>query len=205
MKLVDAKTAGAIEQATAVLEAGGTVAFPTDTVYGLGVRVDDTQAIEQLYTIKAREKNKAIAVLLSTVEDLERITQNPSAETLKLARAFWPGPLTLVVPRHPALPENLSSRPTVGVRIPDHAVALALLHAAGPLAVTSANISGGTNACTAEEVLVQLGERVDLVLDGGETPGGNPSTVAEILKDELNIFREGPISKMVLRKTLLLD
>ncbi|MBI4732196.1 MAG: L-threonylcarbamoyladenylate synthase, partial [Chloroflexi bacterium] len=121
---------------------------------------------------------------------------------LTLAARYWPGPLTLVIPKHPALPEAVSAAPTVGVRVPDHAAARALLQAAGPLAVTSANLSGRSSASTAEEVLAQLGGRIPLILDGGKTPGGVPSTVVDCLGAEPKILREGPISSLEIFKSL---
>ena len=113
---------------------------------------------------------------------------------MRLAQRFWPGPLTLVVAGHPSLPANLSPRPTVGVRMPDHPVALTLLRRAGPLAVTSANLSGAPNASTAQEVLAQLQGRVALILDGGKTPGGLPSTVLDCTGSQPVILRQGPIT-----------
>ena len=100
----------------------------------------------------------------------------------------------MIVPRNPALPEILSTLPTIGVRIPDHPVALALLKAAGPLAVTSANISGAANTLTAKQVMKQLKGRIHLIIDGGRTPGGVPSTVIDYTTPEPKILREGPIS-----------
>ena len=114
-------------------------------------------------------------------------------QALALASAHWPGALTLIVPRHPSLPADLSPLPTLGIRIPDHPAALALLQAAGPLAVTSANLSGQADTTTAKEVLAQLDGRVDLVLDGGKTPGGIPSTVVDLTGSEPRILRQGPV------------
>ncbi len=111
-----------------------------------------------------------------------------------LADRFWPGPLTLIVSRKPDLPDALSITPTIGVRVPDHPVALKLLRLAGPLAVTSANISGHENTNTAQEVLDQLGGRIHLVIDGGRTPGGVPSTVVDCTRPIPVILRAGPIS-----------
>ena len=183
----------AIAQALEVLKAGGTVAFPTDTVYGLAASRSSAETIEKLFSIKERPQDRAIAVLLGKTVDLEIVTLRPSKEAIRLAERFWPGPLTLVVPKHPQIPEIISPRPTIGVRIPDHPVALALLAASGPLAVTSANLSGQTNCRFAEEVLEQLGGRIDLILDGGETPGGVPSTVVDMTGEKPVILREGPI------------
>jgi L-threonylcarbamoyladenylate synthase len=184
----------ALGQAEELLRAGGLVAFPTDTVYGLGAMLFDAQAIEQLYIVKGRDAAKAIAVLVGDEGGLAQVAKALSAVAARLARRFWPGPLTLVVAAHPALPANLSPLPTVGVRMPDHPVALALLRRTGPLAVTSANLSGEPSATTAEEVLAQLNGRIPLILDGGKTPGGLPSTVVDCTGSELVILRPGPIS-----------
>jgi L-threonylcarbamoyladenylate synthase len=185
----------AIMEALAVLRSHGTVAFPTDTVYGLAALISTNETIEKLFAIKERPQDRAIAALLGQTSDLGQLTQNPSPGALRLAERFWPGPLTLVVPKHPQIPEIISPRPTIGVRIPDHPVALALLQAAGPLAVTSANLSGQANTCRAVEVEEQLRGRVDLILDGGETPGGTPSTVVDMTGEAPVILREGPITE----------
>ncbi|MBL7164825.1 MAG: threonylcarbamoyl-AMP synthase [Anaerolineales bacterium] len=192
----------AIPRAVSVLDQGGIVAFPTDTVYGLAAAVFDSSAIELLFQVKERDHGKAIAVLMSSPKDLDRVAINSNQAAVKLAEHFWPGPLTLVVPRHPALPEILSPLPTIGVRVPDHPDALALMDATGPLAVTSANLSGKDNACTAAEVLDQLEGRVHLILDGGSTPGGQPSTVVDCTSSELSILRAGPISWEAIQSAL---
>jgi L-threonylcarbamoyladenylate synthase len=112
----------------------------------------------------------------------------------RLAGRFWPGPLTLVVPKRPSLPEQVSSGSTVGVRMPDHPVTLALMRQTGPLAVTSANRSGSASSVSAQEVLAQLGGRIPLILDGGQAPGGSSSTVVDCTGPEPKILRPGPIS-----------
>ncbi|MBI3158174.1 MAG: threonylcarbamoyl-AMP synthase [Chloroflexi bacterium] len=184
----------AIAEAVRALRRGAPVAFPTDTVYGLGALVTDPAAIGRLYDIKSRDETKAIPVLLAGDDQLPQVAVELSPAARQLARRFWPGPLTLVVPRRPALPEILSPRPTIGVRVPDHPAARALLAAAGPLAVTSANLSGAADCRTAEEVAAQLGGRIALILDGGMTPGGVPSTVADTTGPEVAILRAGPIT-----------
>jgi len=184
----------AIPHALDVLRNGGLVAFPTDTVYGLAAPVHDVESIERLYVVKGRNNTKAIAVLIGSVSDLDQVTVDLKPTARKVAERFWPGPLTLIVPRHPDLPDVLAPLPTIGVRIPDHPVALALLQAAGPLAVTSANLSGGENTMTAREVYQQLQGRIHLILDGGRTPGGVPSTVVDCTTPEPQILRDGPIS-----------
>ena len=184
----------ALQQAELLLRLGELVAFPTDTVYGLGALLADPSAIEQLYLVKGREAAKAIAVLLGDETALAQVAGALSDLAARLVGRFWPGPLTLVVPAHPALPANLSPLPTVGVRMPDHPVALALLRRTGPLAVTSANLSGLPSARTAGDVFAQLNGRIPLILDGGETPGGSPSTVVDCTGSEPVILRLGPIT-----------
>jgi L-threonylcarbamoyladenylate synthase len=191
-----------ISHAVDVLQRGGVVAFPTDTVYGLGSLAFEPESVERLYTIKGREHTKAIALLIADTSDLDRLTNNPSPEAQRLAQRFWPGALTLVLPRREGLPEALSQGPTIGVRVPDHPVALALLKAAGPMGVTSANLSGQPNTNTAEEVLAQLEGRIHLVLDGGRTPGGVPSTVVEMVDGQAKILRNGPVSEAEILATL---
>jgi L-threonylcarbamoyladenylate synthase len=178
-----------------ILESGGLVAFPTDTVYGLGCLVNDSAAIEKIYLAKQRPAEKAIPILIGSISDLEKVAIDFPPAAARLAGRFWPGPLTLVLPKKHELPDALSDSPTIGVRIPDHPVARKLLMAAGPMAVTSANQSGHKSPRTAAQVLAQLNGRIQLVLDGGETPGGIPSTVVNCLGSEAVILREGPISR----------
>lgn len=184
----------AILEALEVLRAGGLVAFPTDTVYGLGALVSEPRSIQELYAVKGREANKAIPILLSEPAELVEVVAEITPWVARLAKRFWPGPLTLVAPRHPGLPQELSVHATVGVRMPDHPDALRLLQRTGPLAVTSANLSGQPSAITALEVLDYLGGLIPLILDGGRTPGGVSSTVVDCTTPELVILRPGPVS-----------
>ena len=184
----------ALQHALDVLQNGGLVAFPTDTVYGLAALPSKPAYIESLYTVKGRESTRAIAILISSAEELRETSVNPNKTALLLARRFWPGPLTLIVPRHPDLPDILSPNPTIGVRVPDHEFALSLLRVTGPLGVTSANLSGQDNATTADEVLEQLDGRIHLLIDGGKSPGSVPSTVVDCTTNEPVILRTGPIS-----------
>ncbi|MFL7871968.1 MAG: L-threonylcarbamoyladenylate synthase [Anaerolineales bacterium] len=200
--ILPASDPDAIAHALEVLQAGGLVAFPTDTVYGVGALAFDAPAVESIYTAKNRPVEKAIPILLGGPEDLVKVTADIPSIAAKLAARFWPGALTLVVPKHPKLPDVVSSTPTVGVRVPDHPVARALLRAAGPMAVTSANISGEASLKTAEDVNRQLNGRIPLILDGGETPGGVPSTVVNCLGTEPVILREGPITMKDIRFVL---
>jgi len=183
-----------IQRALEVLHKGGLVSFPTDTVYGLGALAFDGKAVESIYLAKDRPIEKAIPVLIGDDTDLEKVSDNISDVARKLASRFWPGPLTVIVPKKPTLPESVSATDTVGVRIPDHPVARELLRAAGPMAVTSANISGQSSPSTAQEVFDQLNGRIELIIDGGRTAGGVPSTVVDYSGSEIRVLREGPIT-----------
>jgi len=183
----------ALPHAVDILQNGGLVAFPTDTVYGLAALPSKDEFIESLYTVKGRETSRAIAILISSAELLSDVSTSPSDTARKLANQFWPGPLTLIVPRHHNLPAVLSPNPTIGVRVPDHELALQLLSLTGPLGVTSANISGQENTTTADEVLQQLDGRIHLLIDGGKSPGSVPSTVVDCTTVEPIILRSGPI------------
>jgi L-threonylcarbamoyladenylate synthase len=193
-KILLVSSPAALPLALEILKRGGLVAFPTDTVYGVGALASDSAAVESIYAAKGRPVEKAIPVLIGDPDDLVKVSLEVPEIAAKLAARFWPGPLTLVVPKHPDLPEVVSAAPTVGVRVPDHPVARALLRAAGPMAVTSANLSGQPSPSTAQEVFAQLGGRIALILDGGKTPGGLPSTVVNCAGAEPQILREGPIS-----------
>jgi L-threonylcarbamoyladenylate synthase len=192
--VVSSDSPDAISRALGILNHGGLVAFPTDTVYGVGALAFDGTAVESIYAAKDRPIEKAIPILIADESDMEKVGMTIPDIAHKLASRFWPGPLTVLVPKKPSLPESVSATETVGVRIPDHAVALALLRAAGPMAVTSANISGQTSPSTAEEVFAQLGGRIPLIIDGGRTPGGVPSTLVDCTGGEINILRQGPIT-----------
>jgi L-threonylcarbamoyladenylate synthase len=201
-EILSAASSEVITRALEILRRGGLVAFPTDTVYGVGVLAFDGKAVESIYTAKDRFPEKAIPVLIGDMDDLDKIAMDVPNLVQMLASRFWPGPLTILVPKKPDLPEAISSTSTVGVRVPDHEAARALLRAAGPMAVTSANLSGQASPITAEEVFAQLGGRIELIIDGGKTPGGVPSTLVDCTGDEIKILREGPITKKELQSAL---
>ena len=184
----------AIQRALEILNSGGLVAFATDTVYGVGALAFDGKAVQSIYAAKNRAVEKAIPVLIGEESDLEKVGMNIPDIAHRLASRFWPGPLTVLVPKRPSLPEAVSATETVGVRIPDHEVARALLRAAGPMAVTSANISGQPSPSTAEEVFAQLDGRIPLIIDGGRTTGGVPSTLVDCTGEKIKILREGSIT-----------
>ena len=184
----------AISTAQQVIEAGGIAAFPTDTIYGIGASAYLPAAIDRIYAIKGRDLSKSIPVLIGSMEQLSVVVSEFNEIAQRLAERFWPGPLTIVLPKHPDLPANLSTTETIGVRFPAHPFIAKMITQMGPLAVTSANLSGGENTLTAQDVVDQLGDRLDLILDGGSTPGPIPSTVVSCLGSDYKILRHGVIS-----------
>jgi L-threonylcarbamoyladenylate synthase len=185
----------AVSIAFEIIKSGGTIAFPTDTVYGLAVDPFNSQAIKRIYAIKERSMEKAIPILIGDLQQLESLISEINEFAKILAQNFWPGPLTMILQKAPILPEALSLYPTIGVRMPNHEFAINLMRRTGPLATTSANISGDANPRTGLDVLSQLGGRIDLLLDGGETPGAIPSTVVDISAKPIRLLREGPITR----------
>ncbi len=184
----------AISAALDVLRANELVAFPTDTVYGMGTFAFNAKIAQHIYTVKRRPPDKALPILLGDVSQIPLVAVNLPDNARKLAEHFLPGAITLIVPKHPDIPDEVSSLGSVGIRIPDHAFTRALLKAAGPMAVSSANISGQPSAVDARDVYMQLNGSLPLILDGGRTPGNLSSTVVDCTKDEIVILREGPIS-----------
>lgn len=186
--------ASEIQTALEILQNGGIVALPTDTVYGLGALAFDNKAIESIYVAKNRPIEKAIPVLVGDVKDFEVVASSIPQMAKRFAEKFLPGPLTCVIPKKSSLPPAISATDTVAVRIPNHARALNLLKLTGAMAVTSANISGQESPVSAEEVYKQLNGRIPLILDGGKTFGGIPSTLVDCTGEMPVILREGPIS-----------
>jgi L-threonylcarbamoyladenylate synthase len=173
------------------------VAFPTDTVYGLGALAFDGPTALKLYVAKERPPEKAIPVLIADNAELDRVAMDVPPIAYRLIERFWPGALTLVVPKLPGVPMEVSASETFAVRIPEHDLARALMRLTGPLAVTSANRSTGPNPRTAQEVLAQLDGRIDAILDGGVTPGGVPSTVLDCTQTVPRILREGALADQI--------
>jgi L-threonylcarbamoyladenylate synthase len=178
-----------------ILHRGGIVAYPTDTMYGLAVDPRNDTAVERLFEVKSRDRSAAVALIASDVAQAQEAGVFGASE-LALARGFWPGPLTIVVPASsklsPALTGDLQ---TVGVRVPAHSVAQALARAfASCITATSANLSGRAPAVTADEVAAALGTRIDAVIDAGPAPGGAPSTIVEVVNDRPVLRRSGAIA-----------
>ena len=201
-KIIPISDPNAVSTALEFLRAGELIAFPTDTVYGVGTFAFNGKAAQHIYTVKKRSPDKAIPILLGDISQIPLVAVNLPESALKLAEAFWPGALTLAVPKHPDIPEEVSSLETVGIRIPDHDFTRALLNAAGPMAVTSANISGKDSPVDAGDVYAQLKGILPLILDGGHTRGGTSSTVIDCTRDEIVILREGPIQREEIERVL---
>jgi L-threonylcarbamoyladenylate synthase len=184
----------AIAMAINLLTNGELVVFPTDTVYGLGALAFNEQAVSRISDVKGRVGEKAIPILIGDMKQLDSVASGFNSLCEKLAKRFWPGPLTIVLPRHPSIPDAVTPLPTIGVRIPNFVPTLELLKLTGPLAVSSANITGMGSSSTARGVQAQLDGKVQLILDGGVTPGGTPSTVVDCSQGRPVLLREGPIS-----------
>ena len=187
----------AIGQAAAALLRGELVAFPTDTVYGVGAHPFMPEAIAGLYRAKERSLDKAIPLLLASVDELPRVARDIPDHAWALARRFWPGALTIILPGARDLPDILcAGGDTVALRVPDHPVAMALIAAAGgAVATTSANLSGDPPALTAEEAESALAGKVHIILDDGLVPGGMASTILDLTATPPRLLRAGPISE----------
>jgi L-threonylcarbamoyladenylate synthase len=194
-KIVPADDA-AIAEAASIIRAGGLVAFPTETVYGLGANALDALAVQKIFEAKGRPASNPIIVHLASPERAVDVAIVSEAAT-RLMRAFWPGPLTLVLPKLPCVPEIVTAGGgTVGIRMPNHPVALALLEAAGvPIAAPSANRSEQISPTRAEHVLESLGTCVGMILDGGPAEVGLESTVLDLTVDPPRILRPGMIGR----------
>lgn len=192
-----------IAVAARILAEGGLVAFPTDTVYGVGAHAFQPEAVERIYVAKIRPRDKAIPILLARADDLALVAEGITETAWLLAETFWPGGLTLVLPKKANVPDVISAGgPTVAVRVPDHPVPLALMAALGaPLAATSANLSGRPSPVTAQEVEAELEGRIELILDGGRCPGGVPSTVLDLTTDPPSVLRAGAIAEEEIRSS----
>ena len=191
--LDDPAASEALRHAANVLRRGGLVAFPTETVYGLGADALDPAAVTRIFAAKGRPANNPLIVHVADRELAKQLTSAWPKETDRLAEKFWPGPLTLVLPKRPAVPEIVTAgAASVAVRVPAHPIALALLEAAGlPIAAPSANRSNQISPTTAAHVQASLGSAVDVILDGGPTSGGLESTVLDLCCRPPRLLRPG--------------
>ena len=189
-----------LASAAEILKTGGLVAFPTETVYGLGANALDVNAVAGIFTAKGRPAADPLIVHLSGLDQITRIVRSVSPAAQTLAETFWPGPLTLILPKQPEVPDLVTSDlDTVAVRVPNHPVALALIQAAGlPIAAPSANRFGHTSPTTAQHVWHDLRDRIDIILDGGSTAIGVESTVLDLSTSPARILRPGGITREML-------
>ena len=203
-QILSAADTQALAHAVRLLRAGKVIAYPTDTVYGLGASGFNERAIEQLYVVKDRPSEKAIPYLLAKAADLKLVARElPDAARL-LAAKFWPGGLTLVVPASARVPKILiAGGDSIAVRVPNHPTTRALIDAVGaPLATTSANLAGARDPSTAQEVFAQLSGRIPLILDGGATRGNTPSTVVDVTTVPPRVLRVGVIAVEEIERVL---
>jgi L-threonylcarbamoyladenylate synthase len=193
-----------IKQAVNILKNGGVVAYPTDTVYGLGACMTDIKAVDRIFQVKGRPKGMALPVLLSDLKQIEEIVTDFTPAAKRLADEFFPGALTIILPKSDYVPDIITGGGrTVAFRIPNHPVPLALVKGLGkPIVGTSANLSGHPSALSAAEVQNQIGDKIDMVIDGGKCPGGIESTVIDLSGEKPVIRRQGAISIEKLRKIL---
>jgi L-threonylcarbamoyladenylate synthase len=191
-----------VERAVKILKKGGIVAFPTDTVYGLGGDVFNVEAAERIYRAKQRQHKIPLPVLLADENGLAKVAAGVPEMARCLIKRFWPGGLTLVLPKKDSLPDIITAgSDKVAVRVPDHPVPLSLIRRLdSPIIGTSANISGELNPLTAWEVEQQLGGKVDMVIDGGRCPGGLESTVVDVTGKEPLVLRRGIVSEEEIEK-----
>lgn len=186
-----------LQQAVAILREGGIVAYPTDTVYGLGADAFNEAAVKRIFEVKQRPLDQPLSVLLAEKEDLSQVAATITDTAWQLAESFLPGGLTLVLQKAPKVPQWVTAGgDTVAVRVPDHPLAQLLIRGLGkPLIGTSANLSGLPSAVNAREVKNQLRNTVDFVLDGGICPGGIESTIVDVTGVSVSILRQGAVSR----------
>ena len=185
----------AISEAARLVQEGGLVAFPTETVYGLGANALDEKAIERIYKVKGRRADKPLALLVADRDAVKGLAAWIPDYALRLMDGYWPGPLTLIFKASREVPPSVKSpEGTIGVRMPDHLVALELIRKSGVLlAATSANLSGEASRTTAHEVERDFGDKIDMIIDGGATEVGVASTVVDATGDRPAVVREGSI------------
>lgn len=189
-----------IERAVRIIKNGGTVVYPTDTLYGLGVNASDKKAVMKIFEIKGRNYDKPISIAVNNLREAKKYAKFNST-ALKIAKKFLPGPLTLILPSKLNLPKELNPDEKVRIRIPGSKITLELIKKSKvPLTATSANLSGGKNPVTAKEAIRQIGNKVDLILDAGKCKYSKASTIVEVVNDKIEVVREGfiPAKKLIL-------
>ncbi len=202
-ELISATYVGCVAEAVELLSQGELVAYPTDTVYGLGAAATNDDAVRRLYAVKGRPMDKAMPLLIADAGDASWVAEvTPAARTLM--GKFWPGPLTIVMKRHPDFRSMaLAGGDSVALRVPDQDVVREIIRALrSPLTGTSANRAGARAPVSASEVAFALGDLVPIVIDGGKAPGGDASTIIDITVTPFEVVREGAVSRQELREAL---
>lgn len=204
VRVLKAEAEGTLAEAIAVLKGSGLVAYPSDTVYGLGAAASDERAVARAFAVKGRLSEKALPLLLADAEDMVPLCAEVPPLARLLTERFWPGPLTLVLRRAPGFQSAaLGDGENVALRVPDHSFLRELIRALGePITGTSANRSGRPSCRTAREVTRQLGNAVDLIIDGGTSRVGQGSTVVDITTEPARIVRGGAISQGEVEKVV---
>ena len=203
-QILPAQSPAALKLARRLLREGEVVAFPTDTVYGLGAIAFERYAVRKIFRVKSRPPDRALPVFITQIDDLNLVARNVPNQAWPLLHHFWPGALTVVLPKVAALPSDVTcGQDTVAVRIPDHPLCHQLVLQAGrPLAVTSANLSDNPAATTAQGVAEQLAGRLPLILDGGATPTPVASTIVDLSVTPPRLLRQGEIDLAALKNFL---
>ena len=191
-----------LSRAAEILTAGGIIAYPTETFYGLGADATNEKAIRKIYALKGRNFNNPISVIIDKEENLSGLVQEVSAEALKLMHLFWPGPLTIVFKASAGVSPLLTAGTgKIGIRISSHAAARAIAAKLGhPVTATSANLSHAPECSTANEVVNQIGVKLDAIVDLGKTAGGKGSTIIDVTSTPPQILREGIINRLSIER-----
>ena len=196
MRPAETGISDALEKASGIIKKGGVIAYPTETFYGLGVKYDDISALNKLYGIKHRSWNKALPLIIGEKGELDLIASSITAAAEKLAKRFWPGPLTILLPARPDISDFITAKTgKIAVRIPGESFALDLARFLGfPITATSANISGMPPADNAGDVIRYFGDSLDLIIDCGKTTGEKPSTIVDASGEKIRFLRAGAVS-----------
>lgn len=191
-----------LEKASICIKNGGIVVFPTETVYGIGVNGFDEKAIENLYKVKQRPKEKPINLLVNGFEMIEQVAEDITDMERKIIESFCPGPITIILNKKSTVPNLVTAGgSTVGVRIPANEIAISLINYAGcPIATPSANISGKPSGTNIQSIMNDFKENVDFYIDGGESKIGKPSTIIHVIDGIPHILRQGSITKEEIEK-----
>ena len=199
---LDIDLQGQVDKGIAILKKGGLVAFPTDTIYGLGACFSNLAAVERVYRVKQRPRSMGLPLLLSEKAQISEVAEHVLPVVWLLVDRFLPGALTIVLPKYDSVPDIVTGGgETVAIRIPAHPVPISLIKGIGsPIVGTSANVSGRPSSLTADEVYSQFGDEIDLVIDGGRCFGGKESTIVDVTGEVPRVLREGAISRQELEQ-----